>query len=474
MWLYGGNTWPQRAAERKGIMKRSTTLASFTLAAAAALFTTSAVARKVVPPQAIHCTISPERTVLAADTPETAVVKVALTGGKPLSAAQRPAVNLALVIDKSSSMSGDKIERAKEAAIVAVERLDARDIVSVIAFSSGVETIVPAQQAVDKAAIAAKIRNLRAGGTTAIFGGVAQGASELRKHLDGERVTRLILLSDGQANVGPSSPAELGRLGASLVKESISVSSVGLGLGYNEDLMNAIAEKSDGNSYFVENSDDLPRVFSQELGDVLSVVAKDVKLRVQFKNGATPIELIGRDGRIEDGVVTVDFNQIYGAQQKYVLIRTEFTVGKDAETRAFADAEVTFLPMGEFGSGRMPDSAKTTASATINFSRSVEIVKKSVDAGVMKEHLLNLNAIQADRAIELRDKGDIEGATKLMRTNAARLRKAKADYGLKDLDADIDLQVRQEEVIAAPAFAPAARKQMRTGNMNTRAQQATE
>src|SRR4029450_1790476 len=91
------------------------------------------------------------------------------------------------------------------------------------------------------------------------------GAAAVRKFLDRQRVNRIILLSDGQANVGPSSPGDLGNLGASLIKEGISVTTLGLGLDYNEDLMTQLARRSDGNHYFIENSSDLARRFGYEV-----------------------------------------------------------------------------------------------------------------------------------------------------------------------------------------------------------------
>src|SRR5205085_8842601 len=119
------------------------------------------------------------------------------------------------------------------------------------------------------------ICSIEAGGNTALHGGVSRGAAEIRRHLDdGHYVNRIILLSDGLANVGPSTPEELGRLGTSLMKEGISVTTIGLGLGFNEDLMTRLAQRSDGNTYFVESSADLPRIFAAELGDVLNVVAR--------------------------------------------------------------------------------------------------------------------------------------------------------------------------------------------------------
>ena len=96
---------------------------------------------------------------------------------------------------------------------------------------------------------------------------------------------------DGLANVGPASPDDLGRLGASLMKEHISVSTIGLGTDYNEDLMTKLSGQSDGNSYFAETSDDLPGIFTKELGDVLSVVASKVSVkREQHEDGSEPGE----------------------------------------------------------------------------------------------------------------------------------------------------------------------------------------
>src|SRR6185295_11718885 len=112
----------------------------------------------------------------------------------------------------------------------------------IVAFDTRVETVVPAQRVGRARGLEAAICGIEPGGNTALYGGVACGAAEVRKHLEDERyVNRVILLSDGLANVGPSTPEELGRLGASLLGEGISVTTIGLGLGYNEDLMARLA-----------------------------------------------------------------------------------------------------------------------------------------------------------------------------------------------------------------------------------------
>ena len=392
-------------------------------AASAFVLAATALAASAADAPAVSVVVAPERKVLASDAPETAVVKIGLTGAA-LPSGERPAVNLALVLDRSGSMQGDRIAKAREAAIAAVQRLDERDYVSVVVFDDRIDVLAGAQTASEqnKSAIIEKLRTVEARGATAIFGGVSAGAAELRKNLARGLVSRIVLLSDGAANVGPSSPEELGLLGAALVKEGISVSTLGVGLGYNENLMATLATRSDGNTYFIENGDDVPRIFDAELGDAFQVAAREVRLSVRFRD-AFPVELIGRDGRIEDGVVSVDFNQIYSRQEKYVLVRTEFPVGKDGETREFAAAEVSWVLPGSDASG------SAAATGSVAFSSDPAKVRASADARVLVQSVKTQNALRTQRALVLNAAGDYEGARRLMSRNSDFAEAALNDYG---------------------------------------------
>jgi Ca-activated chloride channel family protein len=247
--------------------------------------------------ESVRLRVELDRPVLSADRTERAVVKIALDGVRLPRPEARPPVNLTLVIDRSGSMSGEKIQHAKAAAIEAVRRLGPDDVFALVTFDHEIETLVPATRVGDTRAIEARIRSIVARGNTAIYGGLTQGAAELRKHLEDRRYTqRLVLLSDGLANNGPSTPDDFARLGASLGREGISVSTVGLGLGYNEDLMTRLARRSDGNTYFVASSRDLVAIFNSELGDVLNVVARRVVVTVEFPVGVRPLAFVGREG----------------------------------------------------------------------------------------------------------------------------------------------------------------------------------
>lgn len=381
-----------------------------------------------------------DRSVLSADASETAIVKVSLRGCLPPIAARRAPVNLALVIDKSGSMSGERIERARQAALEAVRRLGADDMVSLVAFDSGVRTLIPAQRVGDGAAIADAIEGIMASGGTNLHGGVVAGAEELRRHIEEGYTHRVILLSDGQANVGPQTPEALGSLGARLVRDGISVTTIGLGLDFNEDLMTRLARRSDGNTYFVENSRDLGRIFKEELGDVLSIVARRITVEVDFPAGVRPVRLVGREGRIEDGRAFFELNQLYGGQEKFALVEVEVTPAKARDSREIARAHVRY----ENAADARPAAARARVEARFSGARA-EIVA-SANQRVQADYAVNRLAETKDEVVALVDAGRRDEA-------AARLREVGESLTV------LGKAYENDAVLAAAApAAPAAAK----------------
>jgi Ca-activated chloride channel family protein len=372
----------------------------------------------------VACRIELDRAVLPAGAEETAVIKVSLDAPEVPRTGARPPVNLALVLDRSGSMSGDKIERAKEAAVAALRRLGPEDLFSLVIYDHEVETLVPAQSARNTEWIEGRIRSITARGNTALFAGVSQGAAEVRRHLEDRRyVHRIILLSDGLANVGPSSPEDLARLGSGLIKENISVTTVGVGTDYNEDLMTRLSQRSDGNAYFVRTSDDLPRIFAAELGDVLSVVARKVILEITFPEGVRPVRIIGRDGRVGKDRVELQLNQLYGGQQKYVLVEVRVPAAEAGMERELAQAQCRYE--------NALTSAVETALARISarFSDRRDEVVANANKEVQADVGLNLIAVSKNEAVDLADVGKKRDAVETLRRQSEDLRKLGGAYG---------------------------------------------
>ncbi len=349
--------------------------------------------------------------VLKAGEKHTTHLKVALTGFKFQREADRASVNVALVIDTSGSMQGEKIARAREAAILAIRSLGPRDIASVVEYDDCVRVMVPATKLTDPEPICAAIRRLEPGKGTALFAGVSKGAEEVRKFLDRSRVNRIILLSDGIANVGPSSPAELGDLGASLVKEGIAVTTIGLGTGFNEDLMSQLARRSDGNHYFVENSADLARIFKGELGDVLAVAAQEVAVKIECADGIRPIRVLGREADITGQRVVTLLNQIYSEQEKYVILELEVPASSAGQARPVASVEVSYVNM------QTRTTDVLSSSIAVRFSDSDVEVERAINKDVVVSAVEQLAILTSKMAMKLRDEGKIEEARILLMSN---------------------------------------------------------
>ena len=145
----------------------------------------------------------------------------------------RPPINVAIVIDKSGSMSGARIEAAKDAAHVALERLGSDDIVSLVSYNHRVQVLAPAARlGTARDEIERAIDRLRVDGTTALYAGTKEGGKQVETFLSDTNVNRVVLISDGLANVGPSKPYQLAKLGQQLASKGISVTTIGLGLNY--------------------------------------------------------------------------------------------------------------------------------------------------------------------------------------------------------------------------------------------------
>ncbi len=351
--------------------------------------------------------------VLREGTKQRVYLRIGLKGiHDPDAEARRAPVNIALVIDRSGSMRGHKIAKAREAAIMAVERLTRHDVASVVTFSSGVDVAIPATRVHDHDDMRGLIRSIRAGGSTAIYAAVRAGANELKEFGDDERLDRIILLSDGLANVGPSDPYTFEDLGRRLGGRGISVTTIGLGRGYNEDLMSRLAAASDGNHDFARTADDLRRIFNREFDDVLSVIAQEIEIIIETRNGVRPLRSLGRHAEISGNQAKLKVAQVYGTSTHSLQLELEVDSDIADGERELADVTVRFRPHG--AQGRAVKSTRVRAS----FSSDEGEVTKSMDPVVMDPVVELIAREKSRKAIELRDQGKAKEARLLLQESS--------------------------------------------------------
>jgi len=198
---------------------------------------------------------------------------------------RRKALNLALVIDRSGSMSGRPLEEAKRCVGMIIDRLGPQDRAAVVTYDSEVETIVPAQRVTDPAVFHRAIAQVQSRGMTALFGGWLAGAEQAALGVNEDAISRVMLLSDGCANEGPNAIEDIGPHVATMAASGVSTSTCGLGNGFNEDLMMGMAKAGQGQGYYGDTAEDLLDPFTTEFELMRALCARKLRLSLQTPAG---------------------------------------------------------------------------------------------------------------------------------------------------------------------------------------------
>lgn len=394
-------------------MKEPTTIRTSRLINVARMLTAAAALVLPVVPSiaAVKLTVDNSHPVLVDQTKGTAYLKIVISGEPDPAKNDRRPVNLALVLDRSGSMTGEKIAHAKDAAKRVVDRLADGDIVSIVTYESTVSVLTPAVEINDatRTMVHSMIDTIQADGSTALFAGVSKGAAEVRKSLSPRRVNRVILLSDGLANVGPQSPAELAKLGSSLGGEGITVTTVGLGNGYNEDLMTQLAYNSDGSHSFILEAAELATAFDRELDTMFSVVAQKIDVTIKLEDGIVPVRTLGRDCEIIGNQVTTKLNQLGENQQKYILLEVDVPEGASGK---IASTTVRYESVRDGALHQLDGEAQVKRVADESVANAA--VRQDVIGDAVTQKVVLAN----ERAMELRDKGEIQAGIDLLNASA--------------------------------------------------------
>jgi hypothetical protein len=273
-----------------------------------------------------------------ADNPQTAAVDVACGVGPRLAngalyaavsvrgrppAAALPPLNVALVLDRSGSMHGDPFRNMLRAAEAFAGQLRDGDRLSLVAFSDGVYLAVPPVVigAGTRAAAIGAIRSLADGGGTNFSGGLLAGLAQVFGAYQPWQVNQVVLFSDGQPNIGITSPGELTRIAGRAAEHGVAVTTIGFGMEHDELLMQGIADASGGNYYYVDNPGDMSPIFQQEVGAILRSAARGADLDFALPPGLELEEAIGYDYVLAGGHVAVRLGTIPHGEERYVVFR---------------------------------------------------------------------------------------------------------------------------------------------------------
>ncbi|MBK6516760.1 MAG: VWA domain-containing protein [Polyangiaceae bacterium] len=271
---------------------------------------------------------------LLASSPEETYVMLELrgedkAGGVPSTAA------LSLVIDKSGSMRGTRFDNAITAAVTAVQRLREGDSVSVVAFDTRSEKVVPLTtiNATSRQSVIDSIRAIRLGGDTCVSCGVEEGLADLRSASLGKTglVQRMILLSDGATNNGIRDLPGFKSLGQRALSQGVNISTIGVDVDFDEKVLSAIATSSNGRNYFVENDADLVKVFDQEATSVADSVAASAVAEIELAPNIELVRVFDRTFSRAGSRLSVPLGTFSKGETKTVLVKVRLPKGKAGE-----------------------------------------------------------------------------------------------------------------------------------------------
>jgi len=195
---------------------------------------------------------------------------------------RRAPLNVCLAIDRSGSMEGEPLEYVKRACEHVVDMLEPNDILSIVVFEENVDVLMPARKVVNKPLVKEHIRRLYVGNTTNIYDGIMSACLQITTVMSQAQgyVHRVLLLTDGEPTSGLRDYNSIVTQVAEQKKRGISITALGFGAEYNEELMSGIAKRSGGNYYHIQRPDLIPEVFRIELNQMMGIVAKNVRVRV--------------------------------------------------------------------------------------------------------------------------------------------------------------------------------------------------
>lgn len=250
------------------------------------------------------------------------VLQIGLTTTTNTSLDKIPPVNVCLVIDKSGSMEGDRIEKAKEAAVEFVDRLREKDILSVVLFDDAIDVLIPSQHVTNKTKLIETIKGVQIGGSTDLYGGIIKGYDEVFKNYSDKQNNKIIVLTDAITNTGVVDPTAIVSGSGNYKQEhEIDITMVGVGVDFNNSLSRKISESNSSSIFFINDAEDIKKIFIDEIESLLSPIARDAKLTIELSPELEIEKCFGYTPLISNNTISFDLENMNSGLTQVFLFK---------------------------------------------------------------------------------------------------------------------------------------------------------
>ena len=241
-----------------------------------------------------------------------------------------PPLNLALVIDQSGSMQGERIEKVKQALLAFLGKLRPGDRVSIVGFSTEAQVLLRSQVPLVSKELEDAVSAITADGGTNLHAGLMLGYEEVANNFDAKMTNRVILLTDGQANHGVTDSAEIIEQSKDFNARDIDLSAIGVGYSFNHALMRELTDAGRGLLHFVGDEEDIQKTFVEELESLLAPVARRVSVVIEYDPSLKLVHVRGYSPSLEEGKITVPLHDLNHGATQVILARFQAAPELDA------------------------------------------------------------------------------------------------------------------------------------------------
>ncbi|MCL4499782.1 MAG: VWA domain-containing protein, partial [Chloroflexi bacterium] len=337
----------------------------------------------------------------------------------------RMPVNLCLILDHSGSMEGPPMDYMKTACSYVVDLLEPNDVLSVVAFADTAQVLMPARRVVNKMLIKEHINRLEVGNTTNLFDGIALGASQVASVPAQGYVNRALIFTDGEPTAGNKDFNSIVGQVVEQKSRGITITALGFGSEYNEELLAAIAKRSGGNYYYITRPELIPEIFRKELETLMMLVARNVRMRVRMSRW-------------------VQVRQIYGKLPEFGHRSAEVTLA-DLER---GDTQTALI---ELGFAPRPGGKYRVAKVEITYDDSITGSAESISSDIVLEFTPDANLISANVNPVVQREIDVAEASKNLERTVMGMRTQQISPGdaIRELEKTKMLLLDQNKTLQA-------------------------
>jgi len=373
-------------------------------------------------------------------------------------------LNLGFVIDRSGSMSGEKLHYTKQAVHYAAGHLASSDTASLTVFDNEVEVLCPARPLMFRDEFKGMVSRIFPGGCTNLSGGLLAGYGEVKKNTKEGQVNRVLLLTDGLANQGIIDPVKLGKKVEGMRQSGVAVTTLGVGDDFDEDLLTALAEKSGGNYYFIDSADHIPEIFGKELQELLSVVAQNVKLEFHCAEAVT-VTKVWNYQPTGDRILGIGLPDLISSDCKIIVMELQ------VQSVSPGDAPLGRVTLSYDDAGASLESAEISLDLKVNATHDESLLASPEESEVRARVELCRTAEAREEAIRRADGQDFGTAQDIMQewTDKISYQLSVADESMRpELAEELAFMEASRAKFSAGAYDANSRKQMASRNYQRR------